>query len=53
MQLNLALLEIPSPTLAVWAQLDEELRAAVLAILARLLAQAAAPQASTETNNHD
>ena len=53
MQLDLAFLDIPSPARAVWEQLDEEQRAAVLAVLARLLAQAAAPQPSVEVSSDD
>jgi len=52
-QLNLAFLDIPSPTLAVWEQLDEEQRAAVLAVLARLLAQAVASQPSAKESHDD
>ena len=53
MQLNLAFLEIPSPSAIVWEALDEEQRLATLEVLARLIAQAAHNDPSAEDNHDD
>jgi hypothetical protein len=52
-QLNLAFLEIPSPSAIVWEALDEEQRVAALEVLARLIAQAAHNDPSAEGNDDD
>ena len=53
MQLNLAFLEIPSPSASMWQALDEEQRVAALEVLARLIAQAARPEPSAEDSDDD
>ena len=53
MQLDLAFLEIPSPSTNLWQALDETERRAALEVLARLIAQAAAPELSPEDNDDD
>lgn len=52
-QLNLAFLEIPSPSMLVWETLDEEQRTVALEVLARLIAQAANPEPNPEGNDDD
>ena len=53
MQLNLAFLEIPSPSAIVWETLDEEQRAVALDVLARLIAQVAQLELSVADNGDD
>ncbi len=53
MQLNLAFLELPSPSAIVWEALDEEQRAAALHVLARLIAQAAQHDGGAEEIDND
>ncbi len=53
MQLNLAFLELPSPSAIVWEALDEEQRVAALHVLARLIAQAAQNDPGAEENDND
>ena len=48
MQLTLALIDPPPPPPSPWDQLDPEARAAALASLARLIAQALARSQRTE-----
>ncbi len=52
-QLNLAFLELPSPSAIVWEALDEEQRVAALHVLARLIAQAAQDDPGAEGNDND
>lgn len=52
-QRHLMFLDIPCPHEAVWMQLDEEQRMAVVEVLARLIVQTAIPQAQSEGNNDD
>ena len=53
MQLNLAFLEVPNPSTSPWRALDEAERLAALETLARLIAQAAAPEARAEDDDDD
>ena len=53
MQLNLAFLELPSPSAIVWEALDEEQRVAALDVLTKLIAQAAQNKLSEEGNDDD
>ncbi len=53
MQLNLAFLELPSPSASVWEAFDEEQRVAALHVLARLIAQAAQNDPDAEENGND
>ena len=53
MQLNLAFLELPSPSAIVWEALDEEQRVAALQVLAKLIAQAVQNDPGTEENDDD
>ncbi len=53
MQLNLAFLELPSPSAIVWEALDEEQRLAALNVLAKLIAQAAQNDPSAEEKEND
>lgn len=53
MQLNLAFLEIPSPSAIVWETLDEAQRAAALDVLAKLIAQTAQLELSVEGNDDE
>ncbi len=52
-QLNLAFLDIPSPSKIVLETLDEQHRLAALEVLARLIAQAAHNDPSAEGNDDD
>ncbi len=52
-QLNLAFLELPSPSAIVWEALDEEQRVAALQVLAKLIAQAVQNDPGTEENDDD
>ena len=52
-QRHLMFLDIPCPHEAVWAQLSDEQRKAVVESLARLMAQTAMPQFSTKENDDD
>lgn len=52
-QLNLAFLEIPSPSAIVWETLDEAQRAAALDVLAKLIAQTAQLELSVEGNDDE
>jgi hypothetical protein len=52
-QRPLMFLDIPCPHEAVWAQLNDEQRAAVVEVLARLMAQTALPEAPLEDNEDD
>jgi hypothetical protein len=52
-QQHLVFPDIPCPYEAVWIQLDNEQRAAVVEILARLIAQTASPDDRTEENTDD
>lgn len=52
-QRHLAFLDIPCPHENLWAQLDNEQRAAVIEVLARLIAQTALPDTDREENSHD
>ena len=53
MQLNLAFLELPSPSAIVWETLDEQQRLAALNVLAKLIAQAAQNELNKEENDDD
>ena len=53
MQLNLAFLDIPTPSATVWEQLDEQQRIAALDLLAKLIAQAAQNELSREESDDD
>jgi len=53
MQLNLAFLDIPSPSAIVWETLDEQQRAIALEVLAKLIAQATQLEPNVEGNDHD
>jgi hypothetical protein len=46
-------LDIPCPHEAVWAQLNDEQRAATIEVLARLIAQTALPDDKIEENIDD
>jgi hypothetical protein len=52
-QRPLMFLDIPCPHEAVWAQLNDAQRAAVVDLLARLIAQTALPQTPVEENEDD
>jgi hypothetical protein len=52
-QRPLMFLDIPCPHEAVWAQLNDEQRAAVVDVLARLMAQTALPETPLEENEDD
>ena len=52
-QQHLMFLDIPCPHEAVWTQLNDEQRGAVVEVLARLMAQTAIPQTQTEENSDD
>ena len=52
-QRPLMFLDIPCPHEAVWTQLNDEQRQAVVDSLARLIAQTAMPQAPVQENNDD
>ena len=52
-QRPLMFLDIPCPHEAVWAQLNDEQRAAVVDVLAQLMAQAARPETGMEENEDD
>ncbi len=49
----LMFLDIPCPHEAVWTQLNDEQRAAVVDVLARLMAQTALPETPLEDNEDD
>ncbi len=53
MQLNLPILQSPSPHAAMWGQLDEAQRALVLAVMARLIAQAAQTKLDAEDQDNE
>jgi hypothetical protein len=53
MQLTLRILQSPSPHAAVWEQLDEAQRALVLAVMARLIAQAAQTKLDVEDEDNE
>ncbi len=53
MQLNLPILQSPSPHAAVWEQLDEAQRLIVLAVMARLIAQAAQTKPDVEDEDDE
>lgn len=53
MQLNLAFLEIPNPSVLALENLDEAQRAAVLDVLARLIVQAVQLDPNPEGNDND
>jgi len=53
LQQHLMFPDIPCPHKAVWAQLDNEQRVAVIEILARLIAQTERPDDKTEENIND
>jgi hypothetical protein len=46
-------LDIPCPHEAVWTQLNDEQRDAVVEVLARLIAQTAMPQTPMEASSDD
>jgi hypothetical protein len=52
-QQHLMFLDIPCPHEAVWAQLNDEQRAATIEVLARLIAQTALPDEKIEENTDD
>ena len=52
-QRPLPFLDIPCPHEAVWTQLNEEQRLAVVDVLARLIAQTTMPQAPVQENKDD
>ena len=52
-QLNLAFLDIPSPSTLVLETLDENQHGAALEVLARLIAQAAQLELSAQDNDDD
>ena len=52
-QRHLVFPDIPCPHEAVWAQLDNEQRAAVIDVLARLIAQTATPDDPHEESSDD
>ena len=52
-QQHLVFPDIPCPHEAVWAQLDNAQRVAVIEVLARLIAQTALPDNKTEENIDD
>ena len=53
MQLNLAFLEIPSPSALALDNLDETQRAAALDVLARLIVQAVQLELNSEGDDND
>jgi len=52
-QRHLMFLDIPCPHEAVWAQLNDEQRAAAVEVLARLIVQTALPDDTIEENSDD
>ena len=52
-QRHLMFLDIPCPHEAVWTQLNDEQRRAVVDVLARLMAQTAMSQVTREENSDD
>ncbi len=52
-QRHLMFLDIPCPHEAVWTQLNDEQRLAVVDVLARLIAQTATPQAPRQEKDDD
>ncbi len=53
MQLNLAFLDIPTPSTTLWEQLDAEQRLAALKVLAKFIAQAAQSELNKEGNDNE
>lgn len=52
-QRPLMFMDIPCPHEAVWAQLSDAHRTAVIEVLARLIAQTTTPDESVRENSHD